>query len=1343
KNVNIENEKETTYLEAKAKYGGTFEKTEAESRRSNEYAAASTIIGNNIIIDAENDINVRASNLIAVKDGLENTGGNISLAAGNNVNILVDTLENSSYSKIKTSGFSTNFSSGGGGLSTGVSYNKSSTEQQRNGTNVSVSTIISEGNTVIDAGNRVRTEAMQANIGENLVIRGVNGVELLDAKEVFEEKVKQKSTSVGLSVSVGSTVTSFVDQASNMYNNRDKYGTTNASELINTAGDGLTLFRSGVSAFNDAQSIYDKLATGIHPANALAGITANVSLSFNQSSYESNTSGTTSVAGNINVGKNFILQSENGDVTLINQKINVGENFVVDARNFEARAGENTYSNDTKSSSVGGNIGYDFAQHTVTGGANISGGNSNTNSKTYDNTIINVGGTFQLTTKEDATFAGVNVKADKINFDIGRNLSIISLQDESKSEGKNYGIGGGYSQNNKTTNKPEVGAFTGNLSYGQNNGESKWVNNQTSIIADNGGNIKVGETLTNIGAIIGSLSEEKKLSIEANKVVVSDLEDYNRGENIGANMGGIGFNNKAPIGQTGIQYGSHDKEQDTKATFVNTEVTEAGKKLNLEELGINTDITKAQVVTKDEVVEQIDTNIHTDLLNTKTRQQFMEDTRKAGHGILDIIDSAGSDDLKYETARFDRYSQYYIEKNPQFQEFKDKPDSKNAEEIKQITKDYIKYMTGKDVDVVLIATGDGSGYIRGDQTGEKKKDVFLLDITDLASDVDIASLYGHEGSHVDDHRRGRDAGNEENAGSSGDRLSEILGDKEKSNGFDLSKWLSDDKNLESLVTGRERIATEYDGYEIEGFDYKKMDHTKCVPVGNPACYKQVIPEKQFKEIMEKTEDKVFAPLKGLGDTVNITIPDENTKKKTPINHGSKPKNTPTPKSVIEYASEKVKIPDCNEECQNNFVNSMNNYYNPDKSDGTDYLTKGYSNLVENNNKMAWEEYNNSLSAGTEHAKLVNEYRNKYPILTDDFIVAQAYEISKNPDKKSQIEGTMEFYQNTSFINFKVLNDASQWSPWMALAGSGLIQVPDQRAKLAGIALMTPEILRGGYSTYEKVKSGDYEGAVEDGTRTLTLSLLAGMAYQDSKSLSLQSAAGKDNNNGKFFDKGDGVYYPENGTSEGYVSGNNFMRVNYVNGSPANAYGRIDGNTIMIDRTSSGMLQGTNLMSPGITNVLGLSGTSQTNVGSLPYTQPQVRPSEIYVYNPVTGEIVINQNGLTGLKPTVLPSYNAQIIVDKLSNLPSNAQNAFANYENIGWQGNFSGQTNGTKARGEFQNKNALLPEYDSNNIKIEYKEFDINNKIPGQQRDKERFVIGSDGSVYFTDDHYKTFKKIK
>ncbi|MBP9479670.1 MAG: hemagglutinin repeat-containing protein [Sebaldella sp.] len=198
-------------------------------------------------------------------------------------------------------------------------------------------------------------------------------------------------------------------------------------------------------------------------------------------------------------------------------EINIGENFIVDAKNFEARAGENTYSNNTKSSS--------------------SGGKSNTDSKYYDNTVINVGGIFQLTTKEDALFAGVNVTADKINFDIGKNLSIISLQDEYTSDGKNWGAGLNVSGKLEGTQfetrsaRPSIGG-----NYGENHQDSKWINNQTTIIAENGGNIKVGETLTNIGAVIGSLSDQNKLSIEANKIVVENLKDHNEGSNYGISV---------------------------------------------------------------------------------------------------------------------------------------------------------------------------------------------------------------------------------------------------------------------------------------------------------------------------------------------------------------------------------------------------------------------------------------------------------------------------------------------------------------------------------------------------------------------------------------------------------------------------------------------------------------------------------------------------------------------------------------------------------------------------------------------------------------------------------------
>nr|WP_256478730.1 hemagglutinin repeat-containing protein [Sebaldella sp. S0638] len=639
-NINILNEVESIRKETKQTDNGFMSTHSIEEKSYQEYAAGSTVVGNNIILDASNDINVRASTIAAVKSGIENTGGNISMVAGNDVNILVDTLDNSYSFKEKKSGFSTNLASGGGSFTAGVSYSKSSLEQQRNGTTVAVSSIISEGSTVIDAGNRVRTEAMQANIGENLVIRGVNGVELLDAKEVYEEKIKQKTTTVGVSLNVGFTPAQLANTVSDVAGNVKDYGFDNTSQTINTLGNGISDLRSvsgltgnlrGWAETKGYIAVKDVFQHGnLSPdnlRNAAKGlVSASVSASFSQSSYESNTSSTISVAGVINVGKNFVIESE-GDVKLVNQKISVGENFVVDAKSFEARAGENTYSNSTKSSSVGGSIGYDIVNNNAMGGLNISGGKSNTNSKYYDNTFIGVGGTFQLTTKDDATFAGVNVIADKLNFDIGKNLNIISLQDEYKSDGKNYGAGINVSGRLEGT-KYETGSARPSIggNYGENHQDSKWVSNQTSIIGENGGNIKVGETLTNIGAVIGSLNEESKLGIEAKKVVIENLKDYNEGENYGIGLSGISLKDpKTVVPQTSIQYGSHDKQQDSNATFVNTEVTEAGKKLNLEELGINTDITKAQVVTKDKVVEQIDTEIHTDLLNETTRNQFIKD----------------------------------------------------------------------------------------------------------------------------------------------------------------------------------------------------------------------------------------------------------------------------------------------------------------------------------------------------------------------------------------------------------------------------------------------------------------------------------------------------------------------------------------------------------------------------------------------------------------------------------------------------------------------------------------------------------------------------------------------
>jgi RHS repeat-associated protein len=68
---------------------------------------------------------------------------------------------------------------------------------------------------------------------------------------------------------------------------------------------------------------------------------------------------------------------------------------------------------------------------------------------------------------------------------------------------------------------------------------------------------------------------------------------------------------------------------------------------------------------------------------------------------------------------------------------------------------------------------------------------------------------------------------------------------------------------------------------------------------------------------------------------------------------------------------------------------------------------------------------------------------------------------------------------------------------------------------------------------------------------------------------------------------------------------------------------------------------------------------------------------------------------------------------------------------------------GYKGGSVYHNSNGLLPRADSSGARISYKEYDIRPKIKGVDRTGERLVIGSDGSVYFTNSHYTHFIEIR
>jgi guanyl-specific ribonuclease Sa len=68
---------------------------------------------------------------------------------------------------------------------------------------------------------------------------------------------------------------------------------------------------------------------------------------------------------------------------------------------------------------------------------------------------------------------------------------------------------------------------------------------------------------------------------------------------------------------------------------------------------------------------------------------------------------------------------------------------------------------------------------------------------------------------------------------------------------------------------------------------------------------------------------------------------------------------------------------------------------------------------------------------------------------------------------------------------------------------------------------------------------------------------------------------------------------------------------------------------------------------------------------------------------------------------------------------------------------------GTKGGTTWQNRDGTLPSADGAGKPVKYLEWDVNIKKPGQNRDAERIVTGSDGSAWYTGDHYTTFTRMR
>ncbi|MFE4457512.1 ribonuclease domain-containing protein [Nocardia tengchongensis] len=96
---------------------------------------------------------------------------------------------------------------------------------------------------------------------------------------------------------------------------------------------------------------------------------------------------------------------------------------------------------------------------------------------------------------------------------------------------------------------------------------------------------------------------------------------------------------------------------------------------------------------------------------------------------------------------------------------------------------------------------------------------------------------------------------------------------------------------------------------------------------------------------------------------------------------------------------------------------------------------------------------------------------------------------------------------------------------------------------------------------------------------------------------------------------------------------------------------------------------------------------------------------------------------------------------KVAGVPDRAYSTLVEIDAGRWPD--SANSPGTKGGDPWQNRDGSLARKDASGKAISYQEWDVNPKQRGQTRDAERIITGSDGSAYYTGDHYKTFTRMR
>ncbi|QYR63002.1 hemagglutinin repeat-containing protein [Fusobacterium animalis] len=664
------------------------------------------------------------------------SSGSINLK-GNNVEI--NPLETKSYNKHEEvkKGFSGSFNAKGASLS----YGKDKLESNTDILNQTASQIISNKDINIEATDKVKAKSVDIYAKNDVNISGDNGVEISTANNSYDNTTKQGSSRIGASVGINSAIVNTVENVRDIKELTDFSG--NSYDILNNASKVVGAIKDGAKATNDLMNYKysGKDSTGAETLKNKPNI-FNASVSYNKSKSKSSVHNEGVEKSSLVAGRNMNIKSKNGSISISGTDVKVGNDLDLSAKkDIIIKASEENFTSSSSSSQSGISLSMNLEEGRL---ADLSiskvGTKGRGNGTNYINSTVNVGGKLK-TNSENLTLSGANVEADKLDIK-AKNLIIESKQD--KSERKDSSYGGSFS-----IDLVNPSSFSANINGSKGNGEKEWTNKQTSLIARNGGKVDT-DSLTNIGAVIGSESDKEKLKVSANKVVVKDLEDKNKYENIG---GGITFGTDVP--NTSIKHDKIDKEQINRASAINTDFEISGKKTSAEDLGFNTDKDKAQEVTKDEE-KHLDAELHTDLIGEDKRNEIKYAFKKLG-SLKEILDQKKFKE-SMEGVLVDKFKD---EHQKEFNLIKDKNLSlEDKQKLAQnLVERYLRENGYQGVIPEVLLTDEAHSFTvdsKDKETGAKRREKIYFSINDMANpDLAFSQLFGHEKAHMNTYDEGK------------------------------------------------------------------------------------------------------------------------------------------------------------------------------------------------------------------------------------------------------------------------------------------------------------------------------------------------------------------------------------------------------------------------------------------------------------------------------------------------------------------------------------------------------------------------------------------------------------